>query len=192
MSTPDTAWQRVYGFTARWEVGWVSPAQADATGDPGGATQHGITQATADRLGLGPVAALTPERVEAALREHYWHGPAIDTLWPISPAAALVTFDFGVQSGPPRAVSELQLEVGAHPDGKIGPRTRAMVLLYGGAKAASGLLLRRRAFLARWILRDPKRERLRKGLTNRMDALAHEIAALAHEIAALEREGVQP
>lgn len=96
----------------------------DDPDDPGGATKYGITF---DRLRLwrakpitkNDVRALTLDEAKEIYRSsHYWGHVRGDSL----PAGLDYTvFDFGVNSGPARAVRMLQTMIGAKPDGDFGP-----------------------------------------------------------------------
>src|SRR6185312_13596846 len=100
---------------------------ADNPLDPGGATNLGITRATLARwrrvspwwkLPASEVKALARPEAAAIYRALYWDRCNADRL----PAGVdLAVFDFAVNSGPDRAVTMLQQEVGAVPDGLIGP-----------------------------------------------------------------------
>lgn len=95
--------------------------------DPGGLTNGGVTQATYDawrrRRGLSPqsVRLLTREDKRAIYRQQFWDGPRCDDL---PDGLDLAVFDYGVNSGPGRAIMALQRLVGAQPvDGVIGVLT---------------------------------------------------------------------
>ncbi|MBO6895226.1 MAG: glycoside hydrolase family 108 protein [Roseibium sp.] len=96
--------------------------------DPGGATNRGVIQRTYNayrhRMGLEPqsVKRITEAEVRAIYREQYWKAVAGDAL----PAGVdYAVFDYGVNSGPRRAVKDLQRVVGARPDGWVGNETLA-------------------------------------------------------------------
>jgi lysozyme family protein len=106
-------------FTLR-EEGGVS----DVQGDPGGLTFQGITLSTLQRY----IPAATPDdlrdigpnTVSWIYRSGYWDKVCGDEL----PAGLdLIVFDAGVNSGPSRAVTELQAILGVPEDGDIGPIT---------------------------------------------------------------------
>ncbi len=104
--------------------------------DPGGATNLGVTLATARRLGLdkdrdgdvdvADVKKLTPEDAEAVYLRHYYEGPKVDRLPEVLQASV---FDMYVNAGS-NAVKILQRLLGqmgqqVTVDGKIGPQTIA-------------------------------------------------------------------
>ncbi len=104
--------------------------------DPGGATNLGVTLATARRLGLdkdgdgdvdvADVKRLTPEDAEAVYLQHYFERPKVDRLPEVLQASV---FDMYVNAGS-NAVKILQRLLGqmgqqVTVDGKIGPQTIA-------------------------------------------------------------------
>jgi len=103
--------------------------------DAGGPTKFGITHRTlAAHRGVksvtaAQVKALTLAEAEAIYRKSYWTQSGGDAL-PVGLDYA--AFDFGVNSGPSRAVKVLQGVVGVAQDGKIGPATLAAVGRYPG------------------------------------------------------------
>jgi lysozyme family protein len=98
--------------------------------DPGGATNMGVTQRVYDgyraRRGLHKqsVRAITADEVAEIYKRQYWDAVKADDL----PAGVdYAVFDYAVNSGPGRAVKDLQREVGATVDGVMGFRTLAAV-----------------------------------------------------------------
>jgi lysozyme family protein len=95
--------------------------------DPGGATNLGVTIGTLSGwLGRpatkAEVRALTVDAVAPIYRKNYWDAVRADDL----PAGVdYCVFDFGVNSGPRRAIMALQRAVGVADDGRIGPITLA-------------------------------------------------------------------
>lgn len=94
--------------------------------DPGGLTNHGVTQKEYDiwrssnRLPIQSVQYITGEELESIYRFVYWHPSGADQL-PLG--VDYCVFDFAVNSGPHEAVKCLQIAVGAAPDGAFGPMT---------------------------------------------------------------------
>lgn len=94
--------------------------------DPGGATNYGVTQRVYNDYlaasGKKPqsVAAITRREVEAIYRVKYWLAIRGDEL-PVGWDYAI--FDFGINSGPKRAIRYAQKVVGVEVDGVIGPAT---------------------------------------------------------------------
>lgn len=123
--TEQERFRRCLAQILKHEGGYV-----DHPSDPGGATNLGVTLATAQQHGLDcdgdgdvdkrDVRLLTPERVEPVYRKGYWEAVGCDKL----PAGVdLMVFDMAVNSGVSRAAKFLQACVGATPDGKVGPAT---------------------------------------------------------------------
>lgn len=113
--------------------------------DPGGATNHGVTLGTLQRLGLdvtrdgrvdqSDVRALTAAKAIDIFVEHYFRGPRIAEL-PLVLQAAV--FDMYVNAGAnavrilQRLIRDMRIDVGV--DGVIGPKTIAAA--YAAAAAA--------------------------------------------------------
>lgn len=96
--------------------------------DPGGATMRGVTQRVYDayRINKGeykqPVRQISDAEVRDIFKRQYWDAVKADEL----PAGVdYAVFDFAINSGPSRAVKELQRIVGETQDGVIGQRTLA-------------------------------------------------------------------
>ena len=104
------------------EGGYVDHPQ-----DPGGATNKGITLATFRRYvkpdgTKADLKRLTSEQAGIVYRRQYWDA----VLGAELPSGIdYAVFDFGVNSGPARAVRELQKLIGAKVDGVVGPQTLA-------------------------------------------------------------------
>lgn len=103
--------------------------------DPGGPTNHGITQATLSAF-IGRKATIADvqnlKKATAAIiyERSYWAPISGDKL----PAGLdYAVFDFGVNSGPSRAIKTLQkLLPGVTADGVVGPKTLAGIAAYAG------------------------------------------------------------
>lgn len=94
--------------------------------DPGGATNHGITIGTLSaylgrKASIADVRALSVQTSALIYVKNYWAPVAGDEM----PAGLdYAVFDFGINSGPSRAVKELQkLLPGVAPDGIVGKKT---------------------------------------------------------------------
>jgi len=107
----------------------------NARTDRGGPTKYGITHKTlAKHRGVpsvtaAQVKALTIREAEDIYRKSYW-GPSGGDVLPLGLDYA--AFDFGVNSGPQRAVKTLQKVLGAKQDGWLGETTMAAVDAYPG------------------------------------------------------------
>lgn len=80
--------------------------------DPGGETNYGITVAVARAFGYdGPMKTIPMSLVEKIYRESYWNTPyyKCDAL---ASGVDLAVFDFGINSGPARAVKGLKASIG--------------------------------------------------------------------------------
>lgn len=132
---------------------------SNAKTDSGGPTKYGITHKTlAAHRGVKSVTAdqvkaLTLAEAEDIYRKGYWTQSGGDLL-PVGLDYA--AFDFGVNSGPARAVKVLQRLVGVVEDGNAGPETLKAVEDYPGgiAKLIRDYCEARMAFLR--SLKNPK------------------------------------
>lgn len=124
--------------------------KVDDPNDPGGRTAYGVTQAVYDawrrQQGLAPrdVWSITPSEISAIYRKQYWDAVRGDDL---PSGVDYAVFDFAVNSGPARAIKFLQREVGAAPDGKLGPATLAAVNAADPRRIVAGLSAARQAYL---------------------------------------------
>ena len=108
------------------EGGYVNHPQ-----DPGGRTNHGVTQDVwedwIDRaVSEAEIKALTPAKVAPLYREMYWDRIKGDKL---PSGVDYCVFDAAVNSGASRAAKWLQTTVGAVADGVIGEQTLRQVAL---------------------------------------------------------------
>ena len=140
----DRNFERAVTAVLKHEGGYV-----DHPKDPGGATNKGVTIATFRRYvkpsgTKADLKALTVEQAKTVYRRQYWdavHGAELPS------GLDFAVFDFGVNSGPSRAVKTLQRLVGAAPDGKIGPVTLDAVRARGTLKLIKEYQDARLAFL---------------------------------------------
>lgn len=157
--------------TLRWEGGYSNDPY-----DPGGATMCGVIQRVYDGFraqhGLPPrhVREIGQPEIVAIYRDNYWRLVQGDEL----PAGVdLAVFDFGVNSGPARAIKALQRIVGVVADGHIGAATIAAARGRDPAQIVRSLQDERRRFVRQikhyW--------RFKNGWERRIDGV--EIAALA-------------
>lgn len=105
--------------TLAYEGGW-----SDHPSDPGGATMKGITIGTFRRYKPGATKTMlrniSATDVEYIYRDGYWTPIRGNDL----PAGVdMSTFDYGVNSGPSRAVRDLQTVLGVKADGVVGGDT---------------------------------------------------------------------
>lgn len=132
-------------------LGWIGLSEGGYVNhprDPGGPTDRGITQATFDawnaahRRPRRPVRGISKEEADAIIVSQYLDPVKFDQL----PAGIdYAVADFAVNSGPRRAVIELQRILGVADDGIVGNKTLAaikewnipeLIALYGSARMA--------------------------------------------------------
>lgn len=163
---------QAYKLMRVFEGGLVTGAEAARRGDPGGRTSRGITEATLRRMGIDrDPAALSEREVRDLYHLHYWL--PVKPLAIVSEAVALAVFDFGVQSGPGRAIKTLQRIIGVAPDGIVGPKTTQRLSTTGELSVLFRLCRERREFLVRWVLHKPRRLTLIRGLMVRVDRVLY-------------------
>jgi lysozyme family protein len=103
--------------------------------DPGGETNHGITQAVAVQHGYtGPMKSLSQELATSIYFEDYIRKPGFEPFLKLSPAVAQELVDSAVNTGPARPSLWLQKALNSlnrggrdfpstYVDGKVGPGT---------------------------------------------------------------------
>ena len=105
----------------------------DNPSDPGGATNHGISQRAYPNL---DIKNLTARDAANIYRRDYWDVCQCEELpWPIS----LYVFDAGVNQGTGKAIRMLQSVLGVKQDGVLGPVTLAAIENYPGVLGADYL-----------------------------------------------------
>jgi len=118
--------------------------------DPGGATNLGVTQRVYDfyrkRKGQSQrsVRAITADEVAAIYKEQYWDAVRGDDL---PDGLDYAVFDYAVNSGPKRAIMELQRVIGAGVDGVPGMETLGKARDVDPFQAIEDLCQRRMRFL---------------------------------------------
>lgn len=154
------------------EGGW-----SDHPADPGGATNYGITLRTfsafrGEQMSKGDLMAISQDEVAAIYRANYWNAVKGDLL---PPGVDLALFDFAVNSGPGRAIRELQAVLGVTADGMIGPKTLDAIKRAGPVTVIVDLCDKRMAFLRSL----PTWGTFGKGWTRRVDEVERVALAAA-------------
>jgi lysozyme family protein len=131
--------------TLKWEGGWSNHEK-----DTGGPTMRGIIQRVYDawrkrnNLPRRSVRAIEEAELQAIYRENYWALVRGDEL---PEGLDLCVFDYGVNSGPSRAVSHLQEILNIKVDGNMGPVTLDAVNAADPVDTIKKLSNRRRKFV---------------------------------------------
>jgi lysozyme family protein len=131
--------------TLRWEGGYSNDPH-----DSGGATMRGVIQRVYDgfrdsrRLHRRDVRQLEPAELQAIYHANYWQLVRGDEL---PPGVDLATFDYGVNSGPSRAIKGLQKILGVAQDGHLGAATLAAVHRANPAELVAKIMAERRRFI---------------------------------------------
>lgn len=166
------SFDRALALVLELEGGFVADPR-----DPGGATRYGITRATLARArgrpaSVADVRALTRQEAGAIYRRSYWAEVGGDAL----PAGLdLAIFDFGVNSGPARAIKALQSALGVEADGRLGPATRAAL----AACDPAAIVRRVTADRLGWMRRLSTWTAFGRGWTARVTRVERESLALA-------------
>jgi lysozyme family protein len=125
--------------------------------DRGGFTSRGITQALYDRWRIRKrqdkqsVALMEDAELRAIAMEWFWKPCGCELL---PTPLALMVFDMAFNSGQSDAIKALQIAVGAHVDGTLGPETIAKARA-ADANAPLRLLKARGAHVQETIRDDP-------------------------------------
>ena len=171
----DAVFRRALAFTLRYEGGYVNHPK-----DPGGATMKGITQATynawrrARALARRAVAYIRSEEVEEIYRRRYWNVMRCDDIAAASPELAICLFDFGVNSGPARAVKYLQRSALVNADGIIGPKT--IVAIFNAVRKDERQFVRSYIATRETFVRGLRTwKTFGRGWMNRLNALRREV-----------------
>lgn len=138
--------------------------------DRGGPTKYGITWATLAAWRKRPVTledmrALTEDDARAIYRRQYVEGPGFDQV--ADPALRGLLVDYGVHSGPSRAIRDLQQAARVTVDGVIGPETVRAIDRIGPDVLRRAVLKARGEYLAR-LLSDPSQRVFAGGWLRRL------------------------
>lgn len=171
-----TAFDRALRQTLGFEGGW-----SNHSGDRGGATHYGVTQAAYDawRTTTGqprrPVELISDDEVRAVYRDDYWAPCRCDEL--PEPLARAV-FDMAVNSGAWNAKIALQRALGVKADGVVGPVTLASAAASDVKAMVLRFLKKRAAYIQDVIYAQPADVQFLEGWINRLLDQAFEGGAL--------------
>jgi lysozyme family protein len=143
--------------------------------DAGGATKYGITIATLAAWRGSPVSVedvrnLTVAEAAAIYEKRYIVDPGLDSV--LDPQLRELLVDFGVLSGPKRAVMGLQKALGfsdAECDGMFGPKSRAALAAVTNIKALFYAVKCERLEQLLRICANPTQSVFANGWANRLD-----------------------
>jgi len=133
--------------------------------DRGGPTKYGITQATLAYFRGHPVTAedvrgLTEGEARIIYENVYITDPGFDKI--ADEALRIVLIDFGVHSGPRRAIEQLQMAVGTMIDGVIGPNTLGAMERLGADECRRRVVAFRIRYLVRLVINDVQVRQFRR------------------------------
>lgn len=136
-------------------LGWLGLSEGGEVNhpdDPGGHTNHGVTQKTLDAWrksnGLGPqsVSHLTKDEADTIFIDNYFRPVWFDRL-PSGLDYAMI--DYAINSGPARAIKAIQKIVGTKADGVLGVNTMAKINARKAGELVVALCEERFAFMKR-------------------------------------------
>ncbi|HEX2668187.1 MAG TPA: glycosyl hydrolase 108 family protein [Gammaproteobacteria bacterium] len=156
-------------FTLNEEGGYVNNPH-----DVGGATNHGITQATYDEWRQAQdkpcrsVELVEPPEVQSLYGMMYWMPGQCEGM---SPALGVCHFDWCVNHGVTGAIKTLQQGLGVAADGELGPKTRAALASCDQARLPHVYNGLRRAWYRNRVKMRPDQAVFLKGWLARVDRL---------------------
>lgn len=133
-------------------IGLAEGGYSNHPADNGGPTDRGITQGTYDAWNRlkghprKPVKGISKDEAEEIIEAQFMETVRYRDL---PGGLDLAVVDYGVNSGPGRAIQDLQRVVGVRPDGVIGAMTLAAVAQADTAATIRALADRRMAYLRR-------------------------------------------
>jgi len=149
--------------------------------DPGGATMRGVTQRVYDayrrRSGAPqrPVRVIEDREIQDIYKRQYWDAVRADEL---PDGLDYAMFDYAVNSGPVRAIKDLQRVMGEKVDGHVGQIMLDAIKEHDPLDLISALCQRRLAFLKRlrtWSA-------FGKGWARRVDDVEHRAKRMGNAV----------
>lgn len=152
----------------------------DVPGDRGGPTRYGVTLGRLATIKKVPVPsrgtqafeklkaelyALTEDQIKEIYRRDYWDAVKADDL---PDGLDYCVADFGLNSGPSRAVRYLQKQVGNPETGKMDDETLREIHDYPAEDAITSYCAARTKFLKSIVANDPKQNKFLKGWLRRV------------------------
>jgi len=156
-------------FTLKEEGGYV-----DNPADHGGATNHGVTQATYDawrdsqKQARQGVLSISDAEVQGIYNLMYWAPAHCDRL---SQALSICQFDWCVSHGAKGATTTLQQALAVTADGAFGPSTAAALAAQDHGVFWQSYNKLRRNWYRAWAQVHPDQEQFLKGWLARVDRL---------------------
>jgi lysozyme family protein len=137
-------WEQCLALVLKEEGGYVNDPH-----DPGGRTNHGVTQETWEEYVGHPVTEddmknLTVHDITPLYKKNYWDACRCDDL---PEGVDYAVFDLSVNGGVRRAAKTLQTVLGVAADGNIGPITIAACEAANARDLATRICEARLAFL---------------------------------------------
>lgn len=149
--------------------------------DPGGPTNHGVTQKVYDayRAERGQptqsVRAITPDEVAHLYDTRYWDPVRGDELLDLDGNLALQVFDTAVNAGVSRAIKLLQRALHIEEDGQFGPDTLRAVRVADIQTLRDKYLAEREIFYRSLVAQKPQLGKFLPGWLKRAE-MARQVA----------------
>ena len=138
---------------------------SDHVEDRGGLTKYGISQKAYPEI---DIKNLTLEKAKEIYYKDYWLKIGCHRIqWPLN----LLLLDFGIHSGIGRSynlIMTLQEQLNVKVDGKLGPKTAAIIMLSNTKNLSRFMLRDRLNFLCTIVQRSPEQAKFLKGWMNRI------------------------
>lgn len=152
---------------------FVIEREGDYSNDPvdrGGATNFGITQEVLSRwrkkaVTPADVRNMTKKEAENIYRVEYWNRLNLDEIK--DPLLATIIFDQAVNRGQGTVAKEVQIAVGAEPDGVIGPKTLALINEKNPIRTAFNLIITAQKSYISIVKKRPEQIKFLSGWINR-------------------------
>ena len=138
------------------------PETNDPT-DKGGRTAFGISEKSNPEAWLDN--KVTEEEARAIYHKKYVKWPRFDKIKHGPLQAQLI--DFGVNSGPQRAIIALQTILGTEQDGLLGPETLTALAASDVSKTNNKLVIERIKMFCNIVVRNPSQLKFLRGWINR-------------------------
>jgi lysozyme family protein len=129
--------------------------------DKGGRTAYGISEKANPQAWAS--GRPTEEQARAIYLKKYVEGPGFDKV--VDPQLRAQLVDYGVNSGPQLVIQKLQVILGVHVDGVLGPETLATLNKATGVN--NQLVAARVQMIAKIVSRDPCQLKFINGWINR-------------------------
>lgn len=138
-------------------------SQTNDSADKGGRTAFGVSEKS--NLGAWLDDEVSEKEARAIYYKKYVKWPGFDKIEDDPLKAQLI--DFGVNSGPQRAILALQTILGTEQDGLLGPETLTALEASDATKTNNKLVIERIKMFCNIVIRNPSQLKFLRGWINR-------------------------